>query len=121
MNLIKIIFLYPLLTVSFKFPIRSIITGRAIYNTIITKISEELCDGQNLCMTAMNINPTDPMQFVYFGAVLIAVNQLYKKYLKSENEEKLEAFNEYTKGRRIAQSIIIITVLLFTKNVNCAF
>ena len=121
MNLIKIILLYPYLALSFKFPIRSVITGRAIYNTIITKVSEELCDGQNLCISAMNMNPADPMQFVYFSAVLIAMNQLYNKYSTSDTETKLEAFNEYTKGRRFARNFIFIIVLLFAKNVNNAF
>ena len=66
-------------------------------------------------------SPTDPMQFVYFGAFIIAANHLYKKYNTNNPDKKLESFSEYNKGRQLAQGLFIIMIVLFTKNVERAF
>ena len=113
--------IYPILTDGFKIPLRNIIIGRALYATVAEKISQEICDTQTVCITMFNINPTDPMQFVYFGAFIIAANHLYKKYNTNNPDKKLESFSEYNKGRQLAQGLFIIMIVLFTKNVERAF
>lgn len=104
-----------------KFPLKNIIIGRAVFSTIVNNLNTEICNTPNLCVAVLNTNDHDPFQIFYLATFIYLVNFVRKESTIKDEEKRLDIFTDYHSGRRIANSLLIIWAILFTKNVSCAF
>lgn len=101
-----------------KFPLKNIIIGRAVFSTIVDSLNTEICNTSSVCVAMLNIDDRCPLQIVYIGTMIYLINFVFLENVARDEEKKLHTFIEYSDGRRLANSLLVIWAILFTKNVG---
>lgn len=103
-----------------KFPLKNIIIGRAVFSTIVDSLNTEICTTPNVCFAVLNIDDRCPLQIVYIGTMIYLINFVLRENVARDEEKKIHTFTEYSDGRRLANALLVIWAVLFTKNVGIA-
>lgn len=100
------------------FPLRNIIIGRAVFATVVETVNTEICTAPNLCMAVLNTNDRNPMQIIYLITAAYTINVILKENAAKDEKKGLDTFTDYTAGRRMANALLIVWAVLFTKNID---
>lgn len=113
--------------IQIKSKLQNIIATRAAYNTFIEKLSTNIIDDTINQVTIDHVlnlyNPISYMSHEFINllltfSILLPLLPLFSLYISRPNDEKIEDIEIYRTTKKQTSSLILIILLLFTKNIE---
>ena len=94
--------------------LKSILANRALYSTIIEKFSLD----ESIMTQIMSVNPHgDP---TFYLTTMLYIGYILRPNQDKSKIEKLEQLEEYRKSKKLVNQLMLITFVIFIRNVEAA-
>ena len=94
--------------------LKSILANRALYSTIIEKFSLD----ESIMTQIMSVNPHgDP---TFYLTTMLYIGYILRPNQNKSKIEKLEQLEEYRKSKKMVNQLMLITFVIFIRNVEAA-
>ncbi len=98
--------------------LRNIISTRAVFSTIMEKISTEIVN-ENVVISEINkIEYTHHIDLIQYAAILICILYIMKSFIMIPKMQKLERIEMFSNIQRRTSTFIFVFMLIFTKNID---